>query len=152
MDALFKNNSSSPSGVLENLRPLDTEFERGNESLAVHHSKGSMAAATDFQPLVDALASGGNQHFSSKGGRPTDGDMPYFNLAWLHRGIIAAFGWPGQWDLAISREHRNSVHLAGGQSSTHFALCPARKYELPWSLFSSGRARGSMARMFGGDG
>ncbi len=89
----FKNNSTAPSEVIDNLRPLDTEFERGSEAeISVHHSKGSMAQATDFQPLVDGLATGGKQQFASKGGRPSDGDMPYFNLAWLHRGIISCSG------------------------------------------------------------
>jgi alpha-galactosidase len=128
----FENNSSSPSEVIENIRPLDTEFERGNEArIAVHHSKGSMSTATDFEPLVDALAPGGSEHFSSKGGRPTDGDMPYFNVAWLHSGIIAALGWPGQWDLTISREHPQSIRIAGGQSSTHFRLMPGEELRTP---------------------
>ncbi len=128
----FKNNSSSPSGIIQNIRPLDAEFERGNEArVAVHHSKGSMAMATDFEPLVDALASGDKQHYSAKGGRPSDGDMPYFNLAWLHRGIIAAIGWPGQWDLDISREQAQSVHLSGGQSSTRFRLMPGEEVRTP---------------------
>jgi alpha-galactosidase len=128
----FKNGSSSPSEVLENIRPLDTTFERGSEAqILVHHSKGSMATATDFQPLADLLAPGSTQHYASKGGRPTDGDMPYFNLAWLHRGIITALGWPGQWDATISREHPESVHLAGGQSSTHFRLMPGEEVRTP---------------------
>jgi alpha-galactosidase len=128
----FKNNSSAPSEVLENIRPLDTDFERGNEArIAVHHSKGSMATAADFQPLVDTLAPGNTQHFSSKGGRPSDGDMPYFNIAWLHRGIITALGWPGQWDLTISREHPQSIRIAGGQSSTHFRLMPGEEIRTP---------------------
>ena len=128
----LKNNSTSPSEIIENVRPLDTDFERGNEAqIALHHSKGSMALATDFQPRVDTLSVGGQQRFSSKGGRPTDGDMPYFNLAWLDRGIIAALGWPGQWDLAIAREHAQSVHLAGGQSSTHFRLMPGEEVRTP---------------------
>ncbi len=128
----LRNNSSSPSELIENIRPLDTDFERGSEAqIAVHHSKGSMAQATDFQPLVDTLAAGGKQHFSSKGGRPSDGDMPYFNLAWLHRGIITALGWPGQWDLTVSREHPQSVHLAAGQSATHFRLMPGEEVRTP---------------------
>ncbi len=128
----FKNNSSSPSEVLENIRPLDTAFERGNETrIAVHHSKGSMASATDFEPLVDTLSPGSTQHFSSKGGRPSDGDMPYFNVAWLHRGIITALGWPGQWDLTISREDPQSIRISGGQSSTHFRLMPGEEVRTP---------------------
>ena len=128
----FKNNSPSPSALIENIRPLDTEFERGSEAeIAVHHSKGSVNSATDFQPFIDALATGGKQHFSSIGGRPTDGDMPYFNLAWLHRGIITALGWPGQWDLTASRERPQSVHLAGGQSATHFRLLPGEEVRTP---------------------
>ena len=114
----MKNNASSPSEMIENIKPLDTEFERGSETrIALHHSKGSMAKATDFQPLTDWLAPGDRQHFSSNGGRPTDGDMPYFNLAWLQRGIILALGWPGQWGLDISRERPQSVHIAGARAS-----------------------------------
>jgi len=128
----FKNNSSEPSGIIENIRPLDTEFERGSETrIAVHHSKGSMGLATDYQPLTDTLAPGGKQHFSSIGGRPTDGDMPYFNVAWLQRGIVFALGWPGQWDLDISREHPQSVHITGGQSFTRFRLMPGEEVRTP---------------------
>ncbi|MBV8807111.1 MAG: NPCBM/NEW2 domain-containing protein, partial [Acidobacteriaceae bacterium] len=69
----FKNNSSSSSNIFDKIRPLDTEFECGSETaIAVHHSKGSMSTANDFQPLVDTLPVGSKQHFSSKGGRPTD--------------------------------------------------------------------------------
>jgi alpha-galactosidase len=128
----LKNGSSSPSPLIETLKPLDTEFQRGSESrIAVHHSRGSMAGATDFQPLIDNLAPGGSLHFSSKGGRPTDGDMPYFNLAWPHRGIIAALGWPGQWDFTITREHQQNVRLTGGQSTTHFQLMPSEEVRTP---------------------
>jgi alpha-galactosidase len=131
----FKNNASSPSGILENIKPLDTEFERGSEtSIALHHSKGSMDKATDFQPITDTLAPGDRQHFSSNGGRPTDGDMPYFNLAWLHRGIILALGWPGQWNLDIARERPQSVHVAGGQSLTHFRLNPGEEVRTPLAV------------------
>ncbi len=128
----FKNSSSSPSPLIDEIKPIDTEFERGSEPrIAVHHSKGSTATATDFQPLVDDLAPGGRLHFSSKGGRPTDGDMPYFNLAWLHGGIIAALGWPGQWDLTVAREHQQNVRLTGGQSTTHFRLMPGEQVRTP---------------------
>ncbi len=128
----FKNNSSAPSGVIENIRPLDLDFERGSEArIALYHARGSRSRADDFQPLLDILASGGRQHFSSKGGSPSDGDMPYFNLAWPQRGILFALGWPGQWDLDISREHPQSVHIAGGQSSTHFRLLPGEEVRTP---------------------
>jgi alpha-galactosidase len=128
----FRNDSSSPSPIFENIRPLDATFDLGNETqVKVHHSRGSMALATDFQPLTDPLATGETQHFSSQGGRPTDGDMPYFNLEWLHRGLIAAIGWPGQWDLTLSREHAAGVRIVGGQSATHFRLMPGEEVRTP---------------------
>jgi alpha-galactosidase len=131
----LKNNSSAPSGILEKIKPLDIEFERGSEtSIALHHSKGSMSKATDFQPLTDMLAAGDRQHFSSIGGRPTDGDMPYFNLAWLQRGIILALGWPGQWDVGISRDRPQIVHVEGGQSLTHFRLMPGEEVRTPLAV------------------
>ncbi|HEX4167829.1 MAG TPA: alpha-galactosidase [Bryobacteraceae bacterium] len=131
----FKNSAASPAEILENIKPLDVEFERGSETrIALHHSKGSTSKATDFQPLTEMLAEGDRQHFSSVGGRPTDGDMPYFNLAWLQRGIILALGWPGQWDLEISRDRPQSVRVQGGQSLTHFRLMPGEEVRTPLAV------------------
>ena len=128
----FKNHGSAPSALLENIHPLDIRLEHGSEpQIDVHHSRGSTSSATDFQPLVDTLTLGAHQHYSSKGGRPTDGDMPYFNLTWPGRGMIAALGWPGQWDLDISREQAESVHLTGGQSFTRFRLMPGEEVRTP---------------------
>lgn len=128
----FKNISREPSGMITKIRPLDVAFERGSEArITLHHSEGSMSRATDFRPLVDVLGAGDKQHFSSNGGRPTDGDMPYFNLAWPRRGILFALGWPGQWDLDVSRERAQSLHLAGGQSVTHFRLMPGEEVRTP---------------------
>jgi alpha-galactosidase len=129
----FRNNSSTPSPILENIRPLDTSFDLGHEAeVKVHHSRGSTATATDFEPLTDALPIGKTSHFSSIGGRPSDGDMPYFSLEWLHRGVIVAIGWPGQWDLTASREEAaQGVRLSSGQSATHFRLLPGEEVRTP---------------------
>ena len=131
----LKNGGSANTPILENIKALDTRFEGPTETRYIlHHSKGSSATAADFQPLETALASGASEHFSSVGGRPTDGDMPYFNLDFARSGVIVALGWPGQWSLGLSRDYSTSIHVAGGQELTHFWLAPGEEVRTPLAV------------------
>ena len=69
--------------------------------------------------------------FSSIGGRPTDGDLCYFNLEWPGEGIIAGLGWPGQWDAGFSRDKQRGVRISAGQQLTHFKLLPGEEVRTP---------------------
>ena len=52
----FKNTGSQPTPILENIQALDTRFERGEDGeFILHHSKGSQATPTDFEPYADRL-------------------------------------------------------------------------------------------------
>lgn len=149
----FKNGGGERTPILQDIKALDTEFEGDAQGpMLLHHSRGSSDAANDYEPLETALPAGAQEHYASVGGRGTDGEMPYFNLATSGRGVIFALGWPGQWSLDLSRDQSTQVHVKGGQELTHFWLAPGERYahRSPWSSF--GMAIGSMARMFGGDG
>ena len=131
----FKNGGSERTPILENIEALDTEFEgEAQGSYLLHHSKGSSDSATDYQPLETVLQPGAQEHFASIGGRGTDGDMPYFNLAWPGRGVIFALGWPGQWSLDLSRNQSTQVHIKGGQELTHFWLGPGEEVRTPLAV------------------
>ena len=131
----FKNGGSERTPILENIEALDTEFEGDVQSkFVLHHSKGSSDSATDYQPLETVVRPGAQQHFASIGGRGTDGDMPYFNLAWPGRGVIFALGWPGQWSLDLSRDQSTQVRVKGGQELTHFWLAPGEEVRTPLAV------------------
>ena len=131
----FKNGGSERTPILENIQALDTDFTGDTQgSYILHHSKGSSASATDFQPFETDLLPGKQQHFASIGGRGTDGDMPYFNLAWPGRGVLFVLGWPGQWSLDVSRDKFTQVHITGGQELTHFWLAPGEEVRTPLAV------------------
>ena len=69
----FKNTGSAPTPILENIQALDTRFERGEDGeFILHHSKGSQATSTDFEPFADRLERKEEKRISAAGGRPTN--------------------------------------------------------------------------------
>jgi alpha-galactosidase len=128
----FKNGGQVRTPILQDIQGLDTSFDGGADSTVVlHHSEGSSASPTDYQPLETVLAPKERQHFASRGGRPTDGNLPYFNLAFPGHGVIFVLGWPGQWSLDVSRDQANNIRVFGGQESTHFWLAPGEEVRTP---------------------
>jgi alpha-galactosidase len=131
----FKNNGSVRTPILENIQAMDTHFAGEPDAVpVVHHSEGSSAQSTDFRPFETPLPPAAKQQFASRGGRPTDGDMPYFNVAWRDRGLIAVLGWPGQWSLQMEGDAANGVRIAGGQQQTHFWLAPGEEVRTPLAV------------------
>jgi alpha-galactosidase len=131
----FKNSGSQRTPILQDIKALDTEFEGDVQgTMILHHSRGSSDAANDYEPMETPLPADAQEHFASIGGRGTDGEMPYFNLANSGRGVIFALGWPGQWSLDLSREQSAKVHVKGGQELTHFWLAPGEEVRTPLAV------------------
>jgi len=131
----IKDGGSERTPILQDIEALDSEFEGDAQSkFLLHHAQGSSDSATDYQPLETVLQPGAQEHFASIGGRGTDGDMPYFNLAWPGRGVIFALGWPGQWSLDLSRDQSTQVRVKGGQELTHFWLAPGEEVRTPLAV------------------
>jgi len=128
----FKNTGSKPTPILENIQALDTQFERsGDGEFILHHNKGSIAEPTDFEPLVDPLEPKAEKRISSAGGRPTNTDLCYFNIAQPGEGVILALGWPGQWAASFTRDEGTGLQVRAGQELTHFKLLPGEEVRTP---------------------
>jgi alpha-galactosidase len=128
----FKNEGQARTPILQDIQGLDADFDGEATNAAIlHHSEGSSAAPTDYQPLETTLTPKANEHFASRGGRPTDGNLPYFNLAFPGHGVIFVIGWPGQWSVDVAQDQSNDVHVSGGQESTHFWLAPGEEVRTP---------------------
>jgi len=118
--------------IVENLRAIDTDIQRqaGAEFL-LHHNVGSPASRSDYGPLETSLGPGATKRISAAGGRPTNSDMSYFNLAWGNQGTIVVVGWPGQWEAEFKRDADRDLHVDAGQELTHFKLHPGEEVRTP---------------------
>lgn len=128
----FKNTGTRATPILEDIEALDTRLERNGEGeFVLHHSKGAPATPSDYQPFQTVLGPKAEQRLSAAGGRPTNKDMPYFNVAWPGEGVIIAVGWPGQWAAQLKRDEGNSLQVRAGQEFTHFKLLPGEEVRTP---------------------
>jgi alpha-galactosidase len=165
----FRNRGGAPTPILQEIRPLDVAFPLsspdgapvGHRGLVIHHAVGSPARADDYRPLETALRQGASLTLAARGGRPSDTDLPFFNLEWPGGGLVVAIGWPGQWIAHISREAVpptptprppsavsatagaaggsgssppgaiQSVRVRAGQELTHFSLQPGEEVRTP---------------------
>jgi len=128
----FKNDGPNVSPILEQIQALDTRFERNAEGeFLLHHSKGSPASPTDYEPFETPLEPGTDERITTKGGRATNSDLCYFNLEWSGQGVIVALGWPGQWAADFGRDKERQLRLQAGQELTHFKLFPGEEVRSP---------------------
>ena len=101
----LRNTGQKDSPLLTDILPLDTRFERSpGAEFVLHHQTGSPCLPTDYEPFATELKPATTKRISAAGGRPTNSDLPYFNLEWLGQGLIAVVGWPGQWAAEFVRE------------------------------------------------
>jgi alpha-galactosidase len=137
----FENAGSADTPILENIRAIDTWFQRNNgDEFLLHHFRGSPALADDFEPFELKLTPNLEKHIATSGGRPTDHSLCYFNIDQTDSGVIVGLGWPGQWSADFSRDDARAVRVQAGQELTHFKLLPGEKVRSPMTalLFWTG--------------
>jgi alpha-galactosidase len=128
----FSNNGKSNTAILEDIQALDTTFARGGGGeFLLHHGLGSRTLSDDYRPLETPLTPRLDKKLATSGGRGSDAELPYFNLAWPGRGVAIAVGWPGQWAARFVRDEGASVRVAAGQELTHFRLRPGEQVRSP---------------------
>jgi alpha-galactosidase len=128
----LKNEGTSDTPIISDLRGMDLLMDRepGGE-VVLHHNAGALAIATDYQLLTDTLTAGARKHITTSGGRPSNSDWPYFNLACDGGGAIVAIGWPGQWAADFDRDKSGELRVRAGQELTHFKLHPGEEVRTP---------------------
>ena len=131
----FKNTGTADTPILEDLRALDTTFPlSGDGEFLLHHFVGSPCTANDYQPLETTLAPGAAKRIATQGGRPTNSDLPYFNLETGGGGVIAVVSWAGQWAVDFLRDAGGNLRVCGGQERTHFRLRPGEEVRSPMAV------------------
>jgi alpha-galactosidase len=130
--AYLQNDSTVDTLPIEDLQAIDLNFVRSSTGeYVLHHTAGSPALATDYAPRETILKRSTVTRITTKGGRPSDTDLPYFNLTWDGGGVVIALGWPGQWAARFVRDSATSVRVLGGQELTHFVLHPGEEVRGP---------------------
>ncbi|HQE29559.1 MAG TPA: alpha-galactosidase, partial [Phycisphaerae bacterium] len=128
----FRNTGQTDTPILERIQALDLPLRRGpSGEFVLHHNVGSPCQPFDYQPLVSVLSSGTSKRISAAGGRPTNTDLPYFNVIWPGDGLIAVVGWPGQWAATFERDYTQSLRIRAGQELTHLKLLPGEEIRTP---------------------
>jgi len=128
----LKNTGQSDTPILADVQALDTVLQRGDKGeFVLHYAVGSPCSANDFQPLERPLPAKAEFRVATRGGRPSDSQMPYFNIAWPGGGALVALGWPGQWAAAFARDEAKGLRVRAGQELTHFKLLPGEEVRTP---------------------
>jgi len=128
----FKNVGSTDTPVLSDIQAVDTRLTRtADGEFVLHHHTGSPCARNDYQPHATALGPKAVKRITTSGGRPTNSDLPYFNIAWPGEGVIVVVGWPGQWAARFERDDGLGLRVRAGQELTHFKLQPGEEVRSP---------------------
>jgi alpha-galactosidase len=129
------NTRTRDTPVIENILPLDLQFEAGEAGkIVLHSSHGSMGRADDFLPIDNEVLPGTDlslTHYVLEGANHVDGQLPFFNLQWQGGGLIGAVGWTGQWAVRVSGESGRKVAVRAGQQATHLRLHPGESIRTP---------------------
>ena len=129
----FKNSAARDTPILAGVLPLDTRWERGERGeFLLHHFTGSPCTPNDYEPFETALGPKAGKRITTQGGRPTNTDLPYFNLeTGSAGGVIAVLSWAGQWAAQFSRDEGRGLRMTGGQEATSFRLRPGEEVRSP---------------------
>jgi len=126
--------SASNTPVIEMAEVIDYTFiYSGNGSFVLHHSQGSNAQRSDFQPIDEKLLPGKKISMTPSGGRSSDNTaLPFFNIeAPGQQGTIVAVGWTGKWHADVLQLNEKSVSLVSGMEKMHLILNPDEEIRTP---------------------
>ena len=128
----FQNTGQADTPILSDVEALDLSLQRpGQGEFVLHHFTGSPCLANDFEPFETALKPGSVKRISAAGGRPSNSDLPYFNLAGPEAGLIIVVGWPGQWAAQFARDGATGLRITAGQEKTRLKLHPGETIRTP---------------------
>jgi alpha-galactosidase len=139
----IRNIGSENTPILDKVQALDIRLQQDksipdsgfvitpNREFVLYHNVGTPCTPRDYQPLETVMAPNMSKTISGEGGRPSNSDLPYFNLRSGNQGMIIVVGWPGQWSAKFTRDKTDGLSVVAGQELTHFQLHPGEEVRTP---------------------
>lgn len=130
----FRNNSNANTPPISDARVIDHTFRyKTAGKFILHHSLGSDAKRTDFQPSDELLEEGKKIAMSPSGGRSSDNAaFPFFNIeAPGQTGTVVAVGWTGRWLAEVEQAGDRAVSLSSGMAKMNTILFPGEEFRTP---------------------
>jgi alpha-galactosidase len=130
----FSNRSAANSPVIEQAEVISYRFDYDHKgTFILHHSLGSNAQRSDFQPVDDELQPGKSISMMPAGGRSSDNTaLPFFNIeAPGQEGMVVAVGWTGNWHANVQQVDEKSIYLQAGLGKMHLTLFPGEEIRTP---------------------
>ncbi len=127
-----RNAATTPSPIIDRLRPLDADLVPAGQVSTVHYSMGDSNSADSFAPREKTLSPTDLAPFvlAPRGGRSSDPYLPFFNVAGDDGGTAIAVGWSGQWEASFQRSSAG-IRVRAGQQLTHLSLQPGETIRTP---------------------
>ncbi len=131
----LRNSGKADTPIIESIQAIDTVFSSAaaGDGLLRYHA-GDNCTANSYAPHAEVMPAGSERKFANVGGRPTDGDFPYFNMNWPGEGVIVVLSWAGQWATQFTRDETTGLRVRGGQELTHFKLHPGEEVRSPLAV------------------
>ncbi len=128
----FKNTSDRNTPILADIQAIDFGFVRpAHGEFTLNYNLGDFRAALSYQPLTELMVPNYTKQVAPFGGKSTNGQFPYWNVARPGGGVIIALGWPGQWSAKFDRDNDTTLRVRAGQELTHFTLYPGEEVRSP---------------------
>ncbi|MBN2292539.1 MAG: NPCBM/NEW2 domain-containing protein, partial [Pirellulales bacterium] len=128
----FKNTGKTDTPILSDVLSIDTEFQRiTGDEYTLYHQRGTPCTIRDYEPFETPLSPNTKKRITAAGGRPSNSDLPYFNIGWQQQGVILAVGWPGQWAAEFARDAAEGLRVRAGQELVHLKLHPGEEIRTP---------------------
>lgn len=141
----FRNGGQADTPILADIEALDAGFPLpGGQGARVLHARGSNCSIDDFEPIVSDLnptahnpqggwtGPGNPLVVASRGGRSSDGALPFFRLEMDGApGVIGAVGWTGDVAMRFWRGDGGIVRTQAGMRRTHLKLLPGEEIRSP---------------------
>ena len=137
----IKNNGTANTPILQDIKGMDIVVPRNAEDDCVIRTlRGDICSVLNYEPLAYDLKEYGTLKFAPFIGKPCVGAFPYFNVQTADRGVIAAVGWPGQWEAYFRSPYwfpavgPTKLYISAGQELTCLSLRPGEEIRAQLSL------------------
>ena len=127
----FTNTGKADTPILSGIHALDVPLAGTGHGFVLHHALGESNSARSFASVDDGFGPQTYRSYVPRGGRSSDGQMPYFNVDWHDGGMALAIGWAGQWGAGFASLSDKSLRAIVGLERTHFLLHPGESVRMP---------------------